>query len=128
MLREKIDWLAEQIGSFSRELLSLFLAILLNELRKFFWSLILNALGLKFKGVITMQKAYDLNDLVQKLKARGLDVAEEGAKVIVEETSGWIVESAALSENKIDDVVALGMPHLQKLALGLVDKIDGKEG
>lgn len=75
-----------------------------------------------------MQKAYDLKVLVEKLKARGLDVAEDAAKIMVEETCDWVVESAAISENKIDDVAALGMPHLEKLALGLADKIDGKEG
>lgn len=75
-----------------------------------------------------MLKAYDLNDLVMKLKARGLDVAEDMAKVIIQESAKWIVESAALSENKIDDVAALGMPELEKLALGLADKIDGQVG
>lgn len=75
-----------------------------------------------------MDKAYDLKDLAAKLKGRGLDVAEEGARVVVEELDKWLIESAALSENKIDDVAALGIPQLEKLALAYVDKIDGKVG
>lgn len=73
-------------------------------------------------------KAYDLNVLLSKMKARGLDIAEDMAKVLVEEMAQWIVESAAISENKIDDVAALGMPQLKALALGLADKIDGQVG
>ena len=75
-----------------------------------------------------MEKAYDVKALAVKLKARGLDVGEELVKVIVEETCDWVVESAALSENKIDDLAAIGIPQLEKLALGYVDKIDGQVG
>lgn len=77
---------------------------------------------------IKVEKAYDIKVLAAKLKARGLDVAEEAAKIMVEETCAWIVESSVVSENKIDDVVALGIPQLKVLALGLADKIDGQEG
>ena len=73
-------------------------------------------------------KAYDFAVLVAKLKDRGLDIAEDMAKVVVEEMAQWVIESAAISENKIDDVAALGMPQLKALALGLADKIDGKIG
>lgn len=74
-----------------------------------------------------MEKAYDVKVLVEKLKARGLDIAEDMAMVVIEETAAWVVESAALSENKIDDLAALGMPQLVTLAKGLTDKIDGKD-
>jgi hypothetical protein len=73
-------------------------------------------------------KAYDVKVLLSKLKARGLDIAEEMAIVVIEETSAWVVESAAISENKIDDLAALGMPQLVVLAKGLADKIDGQVG
>lgn len=75
-----------------------------------------------------MNKAYELKALVEKLKARGLDVAEEAAKIMLEETCNWLQESAALSENKIDDIAALGIPQLKLIVLPLVDKIDGQQG
>lgn len=128
MLREKMEWAYAQVGAFSRELFAIFLAVLINELRKVFWGLILRAFGLKQITGVTMVKAYDVKELVNKLKARGLDVAEEMAVVIIEETLVWVDESAVLSENKIDDVARLGIEPLKKLALKLADKIDGKEG
>lgn len=128
MLRDKVDWALSHLGDLSREFFALVLAVLINELRKILWGFILGAIGLKPKGVTTMVKAYDVKDLVEKLKARGLDVAEEMAVVIIEETLTWVDESAVLSENKIDDVARLGIEPLKKLALKLADKIDGKEG
>lgn len=75
-----------------------------------------------------MEKAYDISDLAARLKARGLDLAEEGAKIVIEEASQWLVDSAALSENKLDDIAALGIPQIKELALKYADKIDGHEG
>lgn len=75
-----------------------------------------------------MEKAYDLKALALKLKARGLDIAEDAAKIIVEETMDWTVESALKSENKVDDILAGVMPIAKKHVLELVDKIDGQEG
>ena len=73
-----------------------------------------------------MESAYQLKALVDKLKARGLDVAEDAAKIMVEETFNWVGESAAMSENKVDDLVALGLPKLQEIVMPFIDKIDGK--
>lgn len=73
-------------------------------------------------------KAYDLKVLIEKLKARGLDLGEEAAKMAIEEICAWVQESAVISENKFDDVAVLAMPELKKLALQLADKIDGQEG
>lgn len=75
-----------------------------------------------------MEKAYQISDLVSKLKARGMDVAEEAAKICVQETLAWFKESAAISENHIDDLVAPFCGYLETAALGLVDKIDGQVG
>lgn len=74
------------------------------------------------------QKAYEIKALMAKFKARGLDLAEDAARMVVEETCNWVIESAVISENKIDDVVALGIPQLKQILLPLVDKIDGKVG
>jgi len=75
-----------------------------------------------------MEKAYELTALVSKLKSRGLDIAEESAKVVVEEVFDWLSESAVLSENKYDDMMAPLYPIAKQAVLEQVDKIDGKVG
>lgn len=69
-------------------------------------------------------KAYDLKVLLEKLKSQGLELTEEAVKIFVKQLVEWLKESAAISENKIDDVAALGLPELEKLALGLADQIN----
>ena len=75
-----------------------------------------------------MEKAYDVKVLLEKLKDRGLDLAEEAAVIVVEEVCDWVVESAAVSATPFDDVAAVVMPALKKEAVKLADKIDGEEG
>lgn len=75
-----------------------------------------------------MLVAYDLKDLVSKLKGRGLDVAEEAGKVVVEELVSWLQESAALSATPFDNIALVILPEIKRLALEVVDKIDGKVG
>lgn len=72
--------------------------------------------------------AYEVKALVAKLKAKGLDVAEEAAKVIVEETFAWVGEEAVKSENKIDDLLVAIIPVIKPHVLSAVDKIDGEQG
>ena len=72
-------------------------------------------------------KAYDTKMLLNKLKDRGLDVAEELAVVLVEEVFDWLAESALLSENKIDDILQVLYPVAKKAALEQVDKIDKED-
>jgi len=74
-----------------------------------------------------MDKAFDLGALVGKLKGRGLDLAEESAKILVEEVLDWAQESVVLSPNKFDDLVGAFIPQLKAAALALADKIDGKD-
>lgn len=69
-------------------------------------------------------KAYDLKVLLEKLKSQGLELTEEAVKIFVKQLVEWLKESAAASSNKIDDVAALGLPELEKLALGLADQIN----
>lgn len=79
-----------------------------------------------------MEKAYDLKDLAKKLEGAGVPVLKEAA----EATAGkvyiavkeWAKESAAVSENKIDDVVASFYDQLDKVVLPAIDKIDGEVG
>lgn len=69
-------------------------------------------------------KAYDLNELLKKLKNQGLELTEEAVKIVVKELLVWLKESAAISENKIDDIAALGLPELEKLAMKLAEDIN----
>lgn len=71
-----------------------------------------------------MEKAYDLKDLLERCKGDGLELAEEELKNVIGHVANWLEESAVLSPNKIDDLVALGVPQLEKLALGLADKVN----
>lgn len=103
-------------------------AVAANELRKLCFAFTLSVLGITKKGESQMEKPYDLKDLIARLKGKGLDLTEEAAKLVLHETCVWIQESAVISPNKLDDLAALGVPELEKLALKLVDKIDGQEG
>lgn len=73
-------------------------------------------------------KPYDLKVLGEKLKSKGLDVAEESLKILVGETLDWVYESAPLSPSKIDDVLVMAIPFLKPKVLEAIDKIDGEVG
>lgn len=75
-----------------------------------------------------MEKAYDLKDLGERLKKNGLNLAEEEVKMVYAETKGWLRDSAVLSTNKIDDLVAPFLDQLDPIVLPVVDKIDGEVG
>lgn len=79
-----------------------------------------------------MEKAYDLKALGEKLKAAGIPVMEDALEsaagkcyIAVKE---WLTESAPLSENKIDDIVAPFYGQLDPVILPLIDKINKKVG
>ncbi len=74
-----------------------------------------------------MDKAYDFKALRDKLKERGLDVAEDAAEGLVEDLFWFMEESAKLSENKFDDIALIILPELKKKALEAADKIDGEQ-
>lgn len=75
-----------------------------------------------------MEKPYQLKDLGDKLKGKGLDLAEEAVGHVYEATKEWLKESAVLSENKVDDVVMPFIDQLDPIVKPQIDKINGKEG
>lgn len=75
-----------------------------------------------------MEKAYDLKDLGEKLKGKGLDLAEDSAKIIFETVVEWVEESATISPNIYDDLLKMALPQIKKVVLEKIDLIDGKEG
>ena len=66
-----------------------------------------------------MEKAYDLKVLGERLKAKGLPIAQEAledtARIVYIETKEWAKESAPLSETTIDDFVAPFYDQLDKV-------------
>lgn len=75
-----------------------------------------------------MTNAYDLNDLVNRLKPHGLDLAEDAAKILVLEIFSWIKDSAQLSDNKLDDLALAVLPMVEDYVKAQIDKIDGEVG
>ncbi len=72
--------------------------------------------------------AYDLKLYLEKLKAEGLDLAEDAAAKVLKCTFSWLRESAEKSDNKIDDMVAPLLVPVEKYVLTQIDKIDGEAG
>jgi len=75
-----------------------------------------------------VDKAYDLKGLTDKMKERGLDLAEDAALIVYESLQSWLIESAMLSENKYDDLLAVLLPSIDGYVKEQIDKIDKKEG
>lgn len=70
-----------------------------------------------------MEVAYDLKDLGQRLEKAGLAGGEVVAAKVYNEVKAWAKESAVLSENKYDDLVAPFYDQLDSLVLPQIDKI-----
>lgn len=72
-----------------------------------------------------MEKAYDVKELLEELKKKGIPLAEDAAENVVEAVFDWVEKSALASENKYDDFALALTPVLKKFVLEeLVDKID----
>lgn len=70
------------------------------------------------------KKAYDFKVLVEKFKSQGLEIAEESAKLIINETIDWLEESADLSTTPYDDMAKILYPNLRSLALEKAEDIN----
>lgn len=79
-----------------------------------------------------MNQPYDLKALaefiINEAKKEGLTIAEEGleklGKAIYLGSKAWAVESAILSENKIDDILSPFYNHADNFVMVQIDKID----
>lgn len=72
--------------------------------------------------------SFKLSVLLERLKGRGLDLAEEAGKIVVEETLGWAEDSAKEVGGIVAGVAMVAIPQIKTLALAAVDKIDGQIG
>lgn len=70
------------------------------------------------------KKAYDLKLLLEKLKAQGIEVLEENAKILVETTFDWLEESAKLSKTPYDDMAVVIYPKAKELILEQAERIN----
>jgi hypothetical protein len=75
-----------------------------------------------------MVKPYDVSELVNILKSKGLDIAEDAAKIVVESSLEWFKESAKLSATPYDDMALIVLPQVESFIKSAVDKIDGQVG
>lgn len=75
-----------------------------------------------------MEKAYDIKALGEQLKAQGLDMAEDAAGKVYVALKTWLTESAKLSKNPFDDMVAAFLPQVDAVVMPQIDKIDGQVG
>lgn len=73
-------------------------------------------------------QAYKLSILGERLKAKGLDLAEDMLMMVADETLDFIGESAVVSKNPYDDIIVVVMPTVkQKLKAEVIDRVDGKD-
>ncbi len=77
---------------------------------------------------LTAEQAYKISILGERLKSKGLVLAEDALLLIVDETFDFVSESALVSKTPYDDIVVVVIPVAkQKLKADFVDKIDGQD-
>jgi hypothetical protein len=75
-----------------------------------------------------MEKAYDLKDLGKKLQEQGLPIAEEAlqkaGKQAYTAVKAWLKESAVMSSNKVDDILAPFLDQADPVVNKAIDGLD----
>lgn len=72
-----------------------------------------------------LEKAYDIQVFIERMKVIGLTDAEDLALAVYAETDKWIEQSAMKSETPWDD---LGIPFLKSTRPLILEQIDGIDG
>lgn len=67
-------------------------------------------------------------ELVEELKNKGLNIAEDALKEVVEAVLDTAQKYVVASENKYDDLLVAVLPSAKKIILEQIDKLDGQEG
>lgn len=75
-----------------------------------------------------MEKAYDVGELLEILKSKGVVIAEDLAEQSFAAFMEWIRQSAALSSTPYDDMALGFLTGLETKVKEAIDKIDGEEG
>lgn len=74
-----------------------------------------------------LTKAWEVKNLVDRLKAKGLAQAEAVLKVIAGETIDWASESLAMSDKSYLKFCAPIVAGAKPIIIEQIDKIDGKK-
>lgn len=72
--------------------------------------------------------AYDVKVLGEKLKSRGLDVAEDALKGVVGDVFDWVESSIKESVTPYDDIALGVLPVIKAETMKKIDTIDGVIG
>ena len=75
-----------------------------------------------------MTKPFDVKNLEARLKAKGLDAAEELVKLAASEIFDWTQESVMIHPNPFVKFAAPIVAQVKQIALEEIDKIDGQKG
>lgn len=76
-----------------------------------------------------MEKPFDLVNLEERLKAKGLTAVEGLAEIVSGEVLAWAKESCLIHPNAIVKLAgASALDILEPIVKGYVDKIDGVPG
>ena len=71
-----------------------------------------------------MEKPFEIPALLEKMKAGGLELLEEEAKVVVKAVLDWTQDSVILTENKWDDFFLAIRPLVEPAIMPIVDQIN----
>ncbi len=71
-----------------------------------------------------MEKPFDVKDLKEKLKAAGLELAEENVKVLLPIFLDWVEDSVKMTQNKLDDFFVMARPQIEAALNPLIEKIN----
>lgn len=76
-----------------------------------------------------MNQPFDLKNLEERLKARGLTAVEGLAEIVSEEVMNWTQESCAIHPNVfVKTAGSAAVEILKPIVKGYVDQIDGLPG
>jgi len=72
-----------------------------------------------------MTEAFKLKDLGEKLKAKGLPIAEEAVEQVYEATKEWLLDSGKIKGGLYEAGINLVVGAVDEVAKAAINKIDG---
>ena len=75
-----------------------------------------------------MSKPFDIADLQKRCKDAGIDLAEDLAKALAQQTISWVKDSCAIHPNMMLRLFAPMLDAVRAPIMAELDKIDGRVG